>query len=162
MKIIIEKNETKITTIDEWFNLAPPMGRKKQWKMGRSAMEMARFALSDSFPLFISNVLHGLGLEESVFYCEPEVVTSFGNGFGKGGGRNHDFRMTGKETLICIEAKVSEPFDKQVKDVNNERLNKLKSFLYGDRNVNVDNLYYQLFTGTVGSIKEAERINKIL
>ena len=44
MKITISKT-VKITSLEQWFNCAPPKGGAIQWKPGRSAQEMARFAL---------------------------------------------------------------------------------------------------------------------
>ena len=46
MKIEIQKT-IKITNENEWFLLAPPKGKEKQWKDGFSAKELARFVISD-------------------------------------------------------------------------------------------------------------------
>ena len=56
MIIKISSNGKQITSVEEWFDAAPPKGEKTQWKVGRSAMEMARFAVSDDFSKFISTV----------------------------------------------------------------------------------------------------------
>jgi len=167
MTISIEKNGHQITSTKEWFEFAPPKGKEKQWKEGRSALEMANFSLSNSFPILITKVLNETKLSpsETGFICEPEANSSFGKGFGKGEPRNHDLLMIGKNTLIGIEAKVSESFDvrirekrKQVK--SEQRINKFLDFVYGDKKPNnVENLYYQLFSAVLGSIKEAERRN---
>jgi hypothetical protein len=173
MKIKISKNGKTITSLDKWFELAPPKRKEKQWKVGRSAMEMARFALSDSFSGFISQVLKECKLESlaSDFECEPEANSSFGKGMGKGESRNHDLLMIGKDVLIGVEAKVSESFDKQIskkrKEVKDQtRINKFIQYIYGDNAPkNVKDLYYQLFSATIGSIKEAERrgdINNVI
>ena len=133
-------------------------------------MEMARFALSTCFQEHISRALSDCGIEESSFTCEPEAKTSFGKGMGRGESRNHDLLMVGENTLIGVEAKVSEPYDVQIKAKRNKvkdqtRINKFIEFLYGnDTPDNVEDLYYQLFSATVGSIKEAERrgINNVI
>ena len=167
MTIRIEKNGHPITTTNEWFEYAPPKGKEKQWKEGRSALEMANFSLSKSFPGLITKVINDIKLfpTETEFICEPEAYSSFGKGFGRGEPRNHDLLMIGKNTLIGIEAKVFEPFDSRIgekrKKVKSERrINRFLDFVYGNNKpYNVENLYYQLFSATLGSIKEAERRN---
>jgi len=38
----ISKNNETIRSLGDWFRLAPPKGKKKQWVDGRSAKELAR------------------------------------------------------------------------------------------------------------------------
>lgn len=163
MKITISKI-VEISRIEQWYNVAPPKGESLQWKPGRSAQEMARFALSNQFPKFIDSVLTEYGIKETSFNCEPEAETPFEKGMGTGGPRNHDLLMIGKNTVIGIEAKVSETFDKQIKDKRNgasenmkRRLNTCLDFIYKDRPTNEDDLYYQLFSATIGTVIEAKR-----
>lgn len=165
MKISIRKT-VEIKDLEQWFHVAPPEGGSNQWKVGRSALEMARFALSEEFPCVIDNVIAECGLKESVFNCEPEALTSFEKDMGKGGPRHHDLLMVGNDTLIGIEAKVSEPFDKIIKDKRkeatenmNQRLNSCLDYLYENRPDNSEELYYQLLSATIGSIIEAQRRN---
>ena len=165
MIISIKKNGHQITSAKEWFEFAPPKGKESQWKEGRSALEMANFALSNSFPELINKVLGELSLVETSFICEPEANSSFGTGFGRGEPRNHDLLMIGENTLIGIEAKVSESFDLRIKEKrklvkSEKRINQFLEFVYGENKPdNVEELYYQLFSATLGSIKEAERKN---
>lgn len=168
MRITIEKN-LQISTVDQWFQVAPPKGESSQWRPGRSAMEMARFALSDKFPTFIANIIRDIGDQEDYFTCEPEAKTSFSKGMGTSGPRNHDLLMIGSSMVIGLEAKVSEPFDKQIKakrigatDNMKCRLNACLDYLYGENNHpgNAEDLYYQLFSATIGTILEAERNKK--
>ena len=167
MIINISGNKQPINSVEDWFNAAPPKGEKTQWKVGRSALEMARFAVSDDFPHFISKICKWAGINDESFNCEPEAKTSFDKGMGTSGPRNHDLLMIGESSVIGIEAKVSESFDKQikVKKVNasenmHTRLDACKNYLFGDKDINVDEMYYQLFSATIGTILEAKRNEK--
>jgi len=163
MKITITK-KVRITSLEQWFNVAPPKGESSQWKPGRSAQEMARFALSDRFPELIEVVLSEYGIKEDSFVCEPEAETPFEKGMGTSGPRNHDLLMIGKNTVVGIEAKVSESFDKQIKDKRigasdnmNTRLDKCLEFVYKEQPADVEDLYYQLFSATIGTVIEAKK-----
>lgn len=154
MKIDIYKGQ-EINSIEEWGNYARPKS-DKHWKDGRSAKEMAKLALSDDFRNIISTILKELSIHETSYKCEPEAKTCFGKGFGKGGPRNHDLLMIGNESVIGIEAKVSESFDKKVSEKSTARVDALIKFLYGEEiDINKDKLFYQLLTSSVGTIKEA-------
>lgn len=168
MIIRIAGDKQTITTVDEWFKAAPPKGEKTQWKEGRSAMEMARFAVSKEFPAFILRLTKWAGIDDQYYKCEPEAKTSFEKGMGISGPRNHDLLMVGDNSIIGVEAKVSESFDKtlQEKKVGASanmltRLTKCKEYLFGD-NIpsDADELYYQLFSATIGTIIEAKRRHK--
>ena len=167
MKISITK-KVEIDSPTQWFHVAPPEGGTKQWKVGRSAFEMARFALSKEFPEIIKEVLSECGLSETGFTCEPEKTTSFEKSMGTGGPRHHDLLMIGDgDTIIGIEAKVSESFDKRIeekrkgaKENMNLRLNSCLDYLYETRPKNAERLYYQLLSATIGSIIEAKNLNK--
>ena len=165
MKIKISKN-VGISSLEQWFNIAPPKGEAAQWKPGRSAQEMARFALSDRFPEFINSVLTEYGIKENSFNCEPEAETPFEKGMGTNGPRNHVLLMIGKNTVVGIEAKVSETFDKQIKDKRvgtsenmNTRLDSCLDYIYKERPENAEDLYYQLFSATIGTVIEAKKHN---
>lgn len=166
MKIEIKKT-IDIKNINQWFNVAPPEGGEKQWVEGRSAMEMARLALSRRFPELICQVLKECEIKDDYFLCEPEALTPFEKGMGNSGPRHHDLLMIGKDTIIGIEAKVSEPFDKKIKDKRFgasdnmcRRLDSCIDYLYKNKPDNVEDLYYQLFSATVGSIIEAKKHEK--
>jgi hypothetical protein len=154
MKIDLYKGK-EISSIEEWGNYAR-LKSDKHWKDGRSAKEMAKLALSEDFRNIISTILKELSIYETSYKCEPEAKTCFGKGFGKGGPRNHDLLMIGNESIIGIEAKVSESFDKKVSEKSTARVDALIKFLYGkDIEINKDKLFYQLLTSSVGTIKEA-------
>lgn len=138
---------------------------KQQWKDGHSSKEFAKFALSDSFLILISQVLKSCDIDEQDFECVPEAATSLGEGFCRGGCRNHDLLMKGsKDCIIGVEAKVSEPFQRdwekelaKQKEKNKEkdtRAYKLREYL-AIKEKNVDKIGYQLFTSTRGTINNA-------
>lgn len=169
MKITIKKNEQIITNLEDWYKFSPPKREKKQWRIGRSAMEMARFALSNSFLTFISDLVGNEHISDIEYVCEPEATTSFKK-MGKGGPRNHDLLMIGDTSIIGIEAKVSEFYDKKIGEKRKgasenmkKRLDSCLQYLYGEKgNIpdNAEELYYQLFSATIGTIVEARKKNK--
>ena len=168
MKYTITKRN-QIKNISDWFMFAPPKGGDKQWKTGRSAFEMARFATSPEFSNLIEGLLNEVGVKKSqTFNCEPEAETCFpSDRMGTGGPRNHDLLMVSKDCVIGIEAKVSESFDKTIgekrKDAGdnmNKRLNGAVEYLFGDKvPQNVEELRYQLFSATIGTLEEAKKYN---
>ena len=131
-------------------------------------MEMARLALSTRFEGIINGILEEVNGRDNTFICEPEALTYFANGMGSSGPRHHDLLMVGEETVIGIEAKVSESFDKRIKEKRekagqnmNTRLDSCLHFMYGENLPdNAENLYYQLFSATIGTILEAQRKGK--
>lgn len=161
---IIFKKDNNIITESNWEASWQPKD-KKQWKDGRSSKELAKFAYSNSFKLLISHILKVCDIEDQNFLCEPEAKNSLGVGFNKGC-RNHDLLMVGdKDCVIGVEAKVDEPFDPDWIDVLNKqkkkydddetktRAYKLRKYLANNKNV--DDIGYQLFTATRGTIASA-------
>lgn len=117
MRTIIHKDVT-IKTIDDWKAVAPPKDPVHQWKDGRSAKELARFALSEEFNNVLSEVLDSLGIRNQNFEAEPEAETYFRSNLvnmGTRGPRNHDLLLIGSDCVIGIEAKVSESFGETIK-----------------------------------------------
>ena len=163
MELKFKKNGVDITE-SNWEASWQPKS-KKQWKDGRSSKEMAKFALSDSFHDLISEVLKSCDIKEQVFVCEPEASSSLGIGFYRGGCRNHDLLMVGENCIIGIEAKVDEPFDKDLgkvldknaKDYSKTRADRAKKLRddYFNIKKDVHKIGYQLFTGTRGTINSA-------
>ena len=165
MKTEFFKNN-KIKTFKEWEKYAGPKGKDKQWIKGRSAWTMADFAINhnEKFNDIINQILEECDIETQDFKCEPEAIAGLGNGMKQGGARNHDLLMVGnKNCVIGIEAKVSETFDHKFIDVykrqggdNSTRAFALKEFLAPKNNV--DEIGYQLFTATRGSMISAKKI----
>ena len=129
---------------------------------GRSAWCMASFAINhpEQFHSIITEILKECAIELQDFKCEPEAVAGLGKGMKTGGQRNHDLLMIGsKNCVIGIEAKVSESFDEPFGIVYEKGGNKkarayaLKKFLTPEKDI--DEIGYQLFTATRGSMVSA-------
>lgn len=164
MKITIRKKEEEIDSLENWYKYASPKANDKHWQPGRSALEFARFALSDDFAKFIEILLSNYNITEDYFICEPEALTPFEKGMGSGGPRNHDLLMISNNTVVGIEAKVSESFDKRIKakrvaggENMNTRLNACLDLMHKQCPANAEDLHYQLYSATIGTILEAKK-----
>lgn len=169
MKLLIKK-ENIIKDITTWFKYAEPEGGESQWEEGRSALEFARYMTSNngSLPIEIEKYLSSINLKAKEFCCCPEEVTSYkGYDLGSGSGRHHDGLLISKECVVGIEAKVSEPFDKSIKEkligasdnMHKRIMNSVKMIKtdYADETLtSVEHIMYQLISGTVGTIIEAK------
>ena len=179
IQITIKKG-TEIHDVETWYVVAPPKDPKLQWKNGRSAKELARFATDPSFSDFIQSVLKNAGIAVQDFICEPEAETYFEKQDGEkidmgiNGPRNHDLLMIGKTCVIGVEAKVSEKFGNNTVQIEWEkaktqnkkvkRIPGLIEFLsngkykdYESTPESIKRLQYQLLTATVGTVLEAKR-----
>ena len=182
MRIRIQKT-VEIRDVETWRIVSPPKDPSIQWKSGRSAKELARFATDPSFEDFIRWVLNYSGVKEQDFICEPEAETYFERqgsetiDLGRSGPRNHDLLMVGETCVIGIEAKVSEKFGNYTvrqewdrttsENKRKKRIPGLIQFLsngkykgYEDSPDSVKSLQYQLLTATVGTVLEAIRRGK--
>ncbi len=120
MKII--KDGNFISSMDDWFNYAPPKGGAKQWVDGRSAKEVARAWLADppNIPNEVQDLLSAPPnfTELEFLRAEPEAHLSFNKHSGP---RNADLAIWAHDSkgpvAITIEAKADEPFDLVVGDV---------------------------------------------
>ena len=154
----------EIKSINDWKLYASPKGQDKQWVIGRSAYSMADFAINhnENFNKVITDILNECKIEIQDFKCEPEATAGLGKGMKKGGSRNHDLLMVGtKNCVIGIEAKVSESFDNNWRDVQKEqgdnddtRAFALKKFLTPNKDC-INDIGYQLFTATRGTMMSA-------
>ena len=166
MKIEIKKT-IKITNENEWFLLAPPKGKEKQWKDGFSAKELAKFVISDNkrFTQLIKNIVKGITKKvPEKFLGEPEAITSLP---GKGLGRNHDLLLCSDNLVIGIEAKVNEPYGESIgSEYTNpettlnkkQRIEDLWHMILPNMSLEElknSKLRYQLFTATAGTLLEA-------
>ena len=160
MKLEISKTNI-ITTPEQWMQFAPPKDKEKHWKDGRSAKSLAMFMTDTIQVKKLENVLNELGYNsKGIVSCTPEANTVLP---GRGNGRNHDLLMIGKDFVVGIEAKVSEPFGKSISNElidasenKRYRINALAKELFGCE-INADNevLKYKLLTGIVGTLREA-------
>lgn len=189
-RLIIEKDGRKISDVNEWFEYGEPKGGSSQWKVGRSAYEFARYMTSNggAVPSAIMQYLNTIGIQACNFECEPERITPFskkeirkicsGWDLGSGEGRHHDGLMWSgdKRCVVGIEAKVSEPFDRPIKDKlkaaernhdqgENTRKRILESMrvIKGERVQKPEwleeDLMYQLLSATIGTVIEAKKFH---
>ena len=168
MKIKISKNNNIITTVEEWYQFAPPKAKGKHWKDGRSAKSLAQFMTDKNQVKKLEDILVELEYNTNgVISCTPEANTVLPC---KGNGRNHDLLMIGEDFVVGIEAKVSEPFGEEIStelieasDNKKNRIDTLANKLFGCKINEVKDgleLRYQLLTGVYGTLLEAENNKK--
>ena len=168
MKIKISKNNNIITTVEEWYQFAPPKAKGKHWKDGRSAKSLAQFMTDKNQVKKLEDILVELKYgTNGVISCTPEANTVLPC---KGNGRNHDLLMIGEDFVVGIEAKVSEPFGEEIStelieasDNKKGRIDKLANELFGCKINEVKDgleLRYHLLTGVYGTLLEAENNKK--
>src|SRR5690606_1515037 len=117
----IHVKEDAINSVDDWFRLAPPKGGEKQWKEGRSALELARACCpspgGSCFPAEVQALLRTHPLTESPYFADakgtPELRVPFDT--YRGEPRNTDLALTYRagdppERLVAVsvEAKADE------------------------------------------------------
>ena len=168
MKIKISKNNNIITTVEEWYQFAPPKAKGKHWKDGRSAKSLAQFMTDKNQVKKLEDILVELEYDTNgVISCTPEANTVLPC---KGNGRNHDLLMIGEDFVVGIEAKVSESFGEEIStelieasDNKKNRIDTLANKLFGCKINEVKDgleLRYQLLTGVYGTLREAEKNKK--
>lgn len=148
---------------DSWKEfLAQP---DKQWETGFSAKTMAHcWEDQNGFPKGFNRPLKDSGLNLEILLAIPEYKVNLDN--NKAPSQNDLFVLSKDSNglaVIMIEGKVSEPFDKLIKDWNNSdgklcRFEFLAEKLEINTNItDSNNLRYQLFHRTVSAILTAER-----
>ena len=164
-----------IIDINEWKDIfVNNQNKKKHWKEGRSAYELANFMLNKNGEKIIKQFLEKILKEKIVFskgYIEYEVKFDKYNH-----GREHDLGIwgktnTGKTIFVGIESKVDEPFNETIKDAyikgkikefNGEKTNAPKRIenllkrmfrIITEKNFEIR---YQLAYSTVGTIMAME------
>ena len=168
MKIKISKNNNIITTVEEWYQFAPPKAKGKHWKDGRSAKSLAQFMTDKNQVKKLEDILVELKYgTNGVISCTPEANTVLPC---KGNGRNHDLLMIGEDFVVGIEAKVSESFGEEIStelieasDNKKGRIDKLANELFGCKINEIKDgleLRYQLLTVVYGTLREAENNQK--
>lgn len=172
----ISKNNEIIRSVDDWFRLAPPKGREKQWVDGRSAKELARAWFPQAgepvTPPEILATLASCGDIGQVRFDEgwPEHAVALDD--YKGETRNTDLLLSGVcsggAVTVSVEAKADEELgptlDRQLANATSpnskipDRLDNLCQALFA-RPYNavprIDHLRYQLLTGCVGALMSA-------
>ena len=159
-----------IYDLSSWKALAPPMGGDKQWKEGRSALELARY-MTHSYPYIpeeIEKFLLNFTAPDAEFEWRAEYVTSFASfGLGRGEGRNHDAFLKNSDIVIGIEGKADEPLGSQrvgeaIKGAGENKLHRINSMvqmLFGESAENHKNIRYQLLTAATATLLEAKKHN---
>lgn len=168
MSLRIEKDGHEINTVDEWLRFAPPQKGLSQWKNGRSAKELAKAFVGNGAPL-VPREVHTLissnknlgTIELTVAHPEHKIRLDR----YPGNTRNADLAAIGHgqigKTVVTIEAKVDEPFDKTigqkravVSPTSNvpKRINALTELLFGHASSQINNLRYQLLCAAAGSL----------
>ena len=175
----ITKERQRLSTLDEWFCYAPPKGKIKHWKDGRSAKENARLWLDAApyLPLEIAEILR-FCTDVGIFrpwHAEPEAEVPFDNFSGPA---NIDLLLTYDDEIgplvVAVEAKADEPYGDTIEKTLSKAYSRLKTnprskgvervknlaakFGLSLERREVLNLRYQLFTLTAAALAEAERI----
>lgn len=173
MKIVRGSNE--IRTLEEWRAAMPARLREKQWKEGRSAMELARAWVGGGsvvVPEEIERLLEtnsefsGTRLIEA--YPEQEVrLDDF-----RGTSRNADLLIVGERAgepvVISVEAKADESFgpaigryleEKERVEGSNApaRIRQLSEAIFDAEPEEIGDLRYQLLHGVAGTLIAAKK-----
>lgn len=157
-----------ISNLETWKMLAPPMGGDKQWREGRSALELARYITTalPNIPKEIEDLFLNFTDINSAFKWNAEYVTDFSQfDLGRGEGRNHDAILIHPDIVAGIEAKADEPLGSQVigealktaSPNKMHRINGMIHMLFGDIPENHKNLRYQLITASAAMLLEAKK-----
>ncbi len=149
---------------DSWRELLTEPS--KQWKTGYSAKCLAySWEQTNGFPETVERVLKTANLDLKMLLGIPEYKVFLDN---KKAPSQNDLFVLAKDNAglvtIMVEGKVSESFDKQIKDWYNnsksreQRIEFLLEKLELKRTIkDIENYRYQLFHRTVSAILEAER-----
>ncbi|MBO4482007.1 MAG: hypothetical protein J5719_05595 [Bacteroidales bacterium] len=160
MKIeFVTKKKEKIKCLHQW----PRPMKENQWQDGRSAKEMAKFAIchTEKFLNLIKRVLSECKIDEQDFECEPEAVAGLGKGMKSGGSRHHDILMKGNSCVIGVEAKVSELFSEK-NNIDIPRALALWDFFCKEEKKEDEKIGYQLFTATRATMNSAVQLRNAI
>ena len=181
---IIGKEEAEITTVESWFEAAPPKGGRAQWVSRHSAKELAQAWCGSGkvvVPTELASLLDGASITKGLTLLEawPEKKVRFDR--IRGETRNADLAILGlhqdgRRVAISIEAKAKEPFDVPVakklmaamKQIARDEPSNLPTRIHqlgrvllpphkpGD--VHLGEIRYQLLTATAGAIALASQV----
>ena len=112
---------TVIKNLSDWEKHIFNSGKKKKhWKSGRSAYEIANFLLNENGEKLIVELIESIvGETVTLDYAIPEMEVRFDK---YGHGREHDVGVFGKteskkRIFVGIESKVDEPFNEKIAEV---------------------------------------------
>lgn len=169
--VIKSINGTSISTVEEWFEHAPPAAKGLHWRDFKSAKELAkawiRVAGKPEMPEELVGLLNShpdtasMEINSAVAECRTEL-----DSYGKG--RMHDLLVIGsigkEKAIVSIEAKADESFGVTIggRRKNNspnsnieKRINGLANLLLG--NIEIEHLRYQLLHGIAAALIEARK-----
>lgn len=177
--------EVIISSVEGWFDEAPPLGRRRHWKDGRSAKEVAKAWCASgtvAVPADLLTLVRAHRLTEAFEPATaiPECPTHLRG--EAGGRRKHDLVILGmaasRRVLIGVEAKTDEPFDEPLKKrvrraqgmiARGEPTNQLKrierlvwalfdrpAFIGDTLEPALAPIPYQLISGLAGTLYEAD------
>lgn len=179
--MMIETHRGAITSVESWFEFAPPKGREKQWVDGFSAKELAKAWCRGSTPAAPAEFLalfdkHPDFEGVEIVSGEPEARVRFDN-FG-GEPRNADLILRATDAYgplaISVEAKGHEDFGSYLGEaaaaalearIENPRSNALARLEQlsaallpprGRERPHARMIRYQLLTGIAGALAWAE------
>jgi hypothetical protein len=165
-----------IRTLDDWFRLAPPAGRARQWRDGRSAKELARRWVAGRIPdevavlLATSPAFGDFEPQEGLAETKTRLDRLAGNT------RNHDLLVVGSSggvpALLDVEGKADEPFGPTIaqrawaaqseltrngRSRAMERVESLCSMVFGVGPGEVGELRYQLLHAVAAAVLAARQ-----
>lgn len=177
----LSKDSSSIRSIEDWRRFAPPKGRDRHWKDGRSAKELARAWCSVDGPCaprefleLLSRLVSAEHLAAAEGWPEHQVPIDDLPGEPP----NIDLALVSDghlgRTVVCIEAKADEPFGEDILSLLNtavvriardertgaiERLQRLAESLLPSWEAGLPHLAdirYQLLTATAAALALAE------
>jgi hypothetical protein len=168
MDLRIQKDGHEITTVDEWFQFAPPKEGRRQWVGGRSAKELAKIFLESGVPAVppelraLLSSHRGLGtVDLTAAFPEHKIALDR----FPGETRNADLAAIGESSIgkvaVTIEAKADESFGGTIGETLTaasaksnvpKRIATLAKAVLGDAGPGINNLRYQLLHGTAASL----------
>jgi hypothetical protein len=181
--VVMGRDGREIRSVDEWFEIAPPVRGAYQWKDGFSAKELAKAWFRSPGVATVPSELTVL-LETNPTTQGATItlgIAEYPTGFDSfpGGKRHHDLlaiaRKDSAQIVIGIEAKAAEPLGSPVIEMYEAartsqargtstnlpaRIDQLLQNLFGrtlDQDVGLGSLFYQLLTAAAGTLVEAKR-----
>jgi hypothetical protein len=167
-----------IRSLEEWLRHAPPAGRERQWREGRSALELARHWLPGRLPDEVKRVLATSGAFRDFAPVEAFAEYRTRLDHFAGGTRTHDLLVTGSvnatdngTALLDVEGKADESFGPTIgerlaaarvsrgrnpRSRATERVEWLCQSVLDARPEDVEPLRYQLLHATAAAIIAAE------
>ncbi len=165
----------RITSLETWFEHAPPEKGLKQWQDGRSAKELARrwfYRGAGRIPWEMGSLLMSHRSTRRTFLIKGQAEHETPLDTFPGKGRQHDLLLDGfseqGSLIIGVEAKADEPFGPTIaerlasvegtKSNVPQRISNLSHALFGcDVDETIGELRYQLLHAVAGTIIEAIR-----